>query len=540
MPSPSCETFEDNSNSSCDDDDAWRYTHKQKSSSSAGSALLALALAASHEEELKHSGERGEKAVYTEVTEDLEDEAVNENENDDENEDEDDDGYNEDLPSSPLKQDPVVEKVVAKKREGGIQFTAFYPTPAPSSSPRAVSASASTSSIHNTKFIEEGEEFSSMSGSSPSTFAPSSSSSPSLSCSSSSSFSFNSSRPPFQVISPLDSIQRLSIPKTGRPVTIGRSTRTADIALSFPPTYNYCLNHSHNANANSNANCELNNNTKVKNQVSRVHVSVSYHEETKFLFIKCVGWNGCIVNVPSYKRVRTIEGTTTFTSINTNPIIGPTNSASTISKAGGDIPDADSFKELKRARVSNGVTEVHLKKNQVLEVKYVRGITVAVKGAIVGLVEVDGFQSESDLEEGEGDADVDEGEGEGAESEAETLYEQSTSAFESILEAAIKKKKAIPVVEKNKKTTTKKMTKKRSGSRIVGPTLRPILEEVNQTRLNQPQPLPSLEKLLGPNIPLQQQQQQHPHQDGGPPRFPQLNRKRSSSLAGFEAEEAET
>jgi hypothetical protein len=111
----------------------------------------------------------------------------------------------------------------------------------------------------------------------------------------------------------------VSIPRKGGKVTVGRSSKSCNFALSS------------------------------KNKlVSRVHVAITYIPQGNRLIFACIGWNGCRITVPT----RLDE--------NNHEIISEI--------------DSDHLPPF------NGQTDYILPKGQQLEIKYVEGITINVRG----------------------------------------------------------------------------------------------------------------------------------------------------------------
>lgn len=139
---------------------------------------------------------------------------------------------------------------------------------------------------------------------------------------------------PFHVRSPLQTVMKMRVPRGGREVTLGRSSKSCDFAVS-----------------------------SSNRLVSRVHVRVMYIEAASRIKFTCTGWNGCTIVVPTFRAVRrqVREGATTKT-----------------------------VKEM----VSDGVTDYLVPKDLGIEIKYVDGITIDVRGerALVELVDDDETQ----------------------------------------------------------------------------------------------------------------------------------------------------
>ncbi|KAF5097552.1 hypothetical protein D0Z03_001389 [Geotrichum reessii] len=110
----------------------------------------------------------------------------------------------------------------------------------------------------------------------------------------------------------------VSIPRKGGKVTIGRSSKSSTFALSS------------------------------KNKlVSRVHVAVTYIPHGHRVLFNCLGWNGCRITVPTRLDANNFE-----------------------------ISENESDNEIR----FNGQTDYILPKGQHIELKYVEGITINVRG----------------------------------------------------------------------------------------------------------------------------------------------------------------
>lgn len=133
----------------------------------------------------------------------------------------------------------------------------------------------------------------------------------------------------------------IRIPKSGGEVTVGRSSQSCDFALSS------------------------------KNKlVSRVHVCIAYFPVENSVTFTCVGWNGCKITVPEFITVKSsnLEN----------------------SEGQGD-------KVVVCETVSNGFTDYILPKGQQIEVNYVEGISIDVRGECATL-EIDDSQERSIME----------------------------------------------------------------------------------------------------------------------------------------------
>lgn len=130
----------------------------------------------------------------------------------------------------------------------------------------------------------------------------------------------------------------IRIPKSGGEVTVGRSSQSCDFALSS------------------------------KNKlISRVHVCIAYFPVENSVTFTCVGWNGCKVTVPEFITVKSsnLEN----------------------SEVHGD-------KLVVCETVSNGFTDYILPKGQQIEVNYVEGISIDVRGEYATL-EIDDSQDQT-------------------------------------------------------------------------------------------------------------------------------------------------
>lgn len=155
---------------------------------------------------------------------------------------------------------------------------------------------------------------------------------------------------PFTVLSPLAYITTtMVIPRSGEQVTLGRSSKASDFALS-----------------------------SSNRLASRIHVRAEYitadseqekqdeenkqRERVKFT---CEGWNGCTVVVPSFKRVYKTQ---------------PKKQETT-----NDEKTSDNHQSQKAefVDVPNGVTDYIIPRGNSVEVDYVEGITIDVRGDIV-------------------------------------------------------------------------------------------------------------------------------------------------------------
>lgn len=111
----------------------------------------------------------------------------------------------------------------------------------------------------------------------------------------------------------------ITLPRSGKEVTVGRSSQSCDFALSS------------------------------KNKlVSRVHVSMAYIPETDRVLFTCMGWNGCTVSVPEFTTLKNSD----------------------LENHGAEV-----FKT-----VCNGQTEYIVPKGHHIEVEYVKGISLDVRG----------------------------------------------------------------------------------------------------------------------------------------------------------------
>lgn len=265
----------------------------------------------------------------------------------------------------------------------GIQFTAaahasLYPTPAPSSSLGFNSSpTREVEEPEEEKEEQEHEQEEQEAEESPCnkssqlqwlqpTFAP-----------------LDMAKAPFKVRSPLSSVTVIPVPKCGREVTVGRSSQTCDVALS-------CMN----------------------KLVSRVHVCISYKPQTNRILFMCLGWNGCTVIVPEFKtRLAAPDLENTFTHTHHDNINGIQVNSPRDRGSGQCPPVSISAREIQHLKpvetVSNGQTDYMLPKGQQIEIGYVQGITIDVRGER-GLVEVSEELSNEGLNEDTADESYEE------------------------------------------------------------------------------------------------------------------------------------
>lgn len=130
----------------------------------------------------------------------------------------------------------------------------------------------------------------------------------------------------------------IRVSKSGEEVTVGRSSQSCDFALSS------------------------------KNKlVSRVHVCVAYLPVVNRMSFTCVGWNGCRIIVPEFITLKSDSS-----GLENMENIGGKNKEFA---AGETIP--------------NGQTDYILPKGQRIEINYVEGICIDVRGEIARVVAVD-------------------------------------------------------------------------------------------------------------------------------------------------------
>lgn len=170
--------------------------------------------------------------------------------------------------------------------------------------------------------------------------------------------SFNSSsfaspsraKVPFNVLSPFACITAtMAIPRTGKQVTLGRSSVASDFVLS-----------------------------SSNRLASRLHVRAEYikpcdsetNERVKFT---CEGWNGCTIVVPTFKRVTKA----TYMEMTKDK------ESATSDKEGN--PEAESS----FVYIPNGITDYIIPRGHNVEVDYVDGITIDIRGDIVMVKLVD-------------------------------------------------------------------------------------------------------------------------------------------------------
>lgn len=77
----------------------------------------------------------------------------------------------------------------------------------------------------------------------------------------------------FDIRSPLSTVTLVRVPKSGRSITIGRSSKRCDVTVD-----------------------------KSNRKVSRAHLRVRYDQQADLVVIDCLGDNGIIVHVPEYKE----------------------------------------------------------------------------------------------------------------------------------------------------------------------------------------------------------------------------------------------
>lgn len=243
------------------------------------------------------------------------------------------DYYNEDLPSSSPPQ---------QKRKEGIQFTSAaglgYPTPAPTSSlGRSSSPSRRNDLIASSPPLSRHQIGRKAEYTQP---------------------TFAHSRESFRVRSPLAAVFVVPLPRSGREIRLGRSSKVCDVALS-----------------------------SQNKLISRVHVSLEYirgdGSDSGTLRVTCRGWNGCMVVVPEYAR-RVVRDMENFCETDQGAESGQK------AKALGDVVVEET--------VSNGQTEYMLPQGQHLDIKYVHGITIDVRGER-GLVELVDEPAEEETDE---------------------------------------------------------------------------------------------------------------------------------------------
>lgn len=158
--------------------------------------------------------------------------------------------------------------------------------------------------------------------------------------------SSSSSKVPFNILSPFSYITTtLAIPRTGKEVTLGRSSKANDFMLS-----------------------------SSNRLASRIHVRAEYiqtspgnNERVKFT---CEGWNGCTLVVPTFKRINKTE----FEKMREGKESLQTENAGSSTES----RDKTSF-----VYVPNGVTDYIIPRGHNVEVDYVDGITINVRGDLV-------------------------------------------------------------------------------------------------------------------------------------------------------------
>lgn len=77
----------------------------------------------------------------------------------------------------------------------------------------------------------------------------------------------------FDIRAPLSTITLVRVPKSGRPITIGRSSKRCEVTVD-----------------------------KANRKVSRAHLRVRFEQQSDLIVIDCLGDNGVIVHVPEYKE----------------------------------------------------------------------------------------------------------------------------------------------------------------------------------------------------------------------------------------------
>lgn len=149
---------------------------------------------------------------------------------------------------------------------------------------------------------------------------------------------------PFTVRSPLRDVAVIHVPRDGREISIGRSSKCCDFALS-----------------------------RYNRLVSRVHVKVQFVPDINRIRFRCVGWNGCTVIVPEYTLS---EKPTVLYSNNINE-----------EDQNQSIEDEETPQSVQQLPMSSGVTDYMIPRDLGIEVDYVAGITVDVRGER-GLIQV--------------------------------------------------------------------------------------------------------------------------------------------------------
>ncbi|VVT45075.1 uncharacterized protein SAPINGB_P000629 [Magnusiomyces paraingens] len=162
---------------------------------------------------------------------------------------------------------------------------------------------------------------------------------------------------PFTVRSPLAAVTVARVPRSGRPVTIGRSSKSCDVALPsanrLVSRVHVCLRivePSHKKNASSSLSSSSINPPRLR--------------------VTCLGWNGCTVVVPAFRMM----------------FVAPRHDAYG--------PKLEPQRVERVERVPDGVTDYLVPKGLEIEVDYVAGITIDVRGerALVELVDDDAEQ----------------------------------------------------------------------------------------------------------------------------------------------------
>ena len=126
----------------------------------------------------------------------------------------------------------------------------------------------------------------------------------------------------------------IRVPRSGREVSVGRSSQSCDYALSS------------------------------KNKlVSRVHVCISYVPASNRIVFACLGWNGCRITVPEYINIESVD-------LENQGLNGK-----------GKLITKDT--------ISNEQTDYILPKGQQIDVEYVEGITIDVRGERAGIEVID-------------------------------------------------------------------------------------------------------------------------------------------------------
>lgn len=190
---------------------------------------------------------------------------------------------------------------------------------------------------------------------------------------------------PFKVLSPLASLTvTMNIPRNGSEVTLGRSSKMCDFSLT---STNRLASRIHvraqfvkrYMTAREEKEDEEGDHEVDENVDDDIGGPKTLHERVKFF---CEGWNGCTIVVPTFKKMRKGVLRRKMRERANRAKRSSQSLAKEVSEA-DDMPDVELPDDHEFVYLPNGVTDYIVPHGHTLEVDYVEGITVEVRGDIV-------------------------------------------------------------------------------------------------------------------------------------------------------------